>query len=160
MLSPTTSLILPEMGRLYEILHPWTELLLRLVIATALVAHGLRNTFGFFPETGSPIHSVPMLADFLDRNGYHPGRLWAPLISSTQLIAGPLLGLGLFTRIAAIPIMIFLAVSCVERWRVGRYFWNMLGLEYTLLWGIAGLYFLVHGGGAFSLDRILIGREF
>jgi uncharacterized membrane protein YphA (DoxX/SURF4 family) len=101
-----------------------------------------------------------MLADQLDRTGYRPGRLWAPAISITQLICGPLLALGLFTRIAAIPIVIFLFVSCVERWRVGRYFWNTLGLEYTLMWAAAALFFLVHGGGAYSLDHLLLGREF
>ena len=46
-----------------------------------------------------------------------------------------------------------------ERWRVGGYFWNQLGLEYTLMWTIAALYFLVHGGGMISLDH-LIGRTF
>ena len=35
-------------------------------------------------------------AEQLDRDGWRPGRLWAPLISGTQLIAGPLLALGLF----------------------------------------------------------------
>ena len=72
----------------------------------------------------------------------------------------PLLALGLFTRPSALPIFLFLAFSNVERWRVGRYFWNQLGLEYTLMWTIAALYFLVHGGGVYSLDRLLIGHEF
>jgi len=95
------------------------------------------------------------LAAQLDRDGYRPGKVWAPLISLTQLVAGPLLALGLFTRLAAVPILIFLLVTNVERWRVGKYFWNQLGLEYTLMWTIAVLYFLVHGGGRISLDRWL-----
>jgi hypothetical protein len=28
------------------------------------------------------------------------------------------------------------------------------------MWTIAVLYFLVHGGGAYSLDRLLLGWEF
>jgi hypothetical protein len=28
------------------------------------------------------------------------------------------------------------------------------------MWTIAALYFLVHGGGVYSLDHWLIGREF
>ncbi len=64
-----------------------------------------------------------------------------------------------FTRFAAVPIVLFLLMTNFERWRIGRYFWNQLGLEYTLMWTIAALYFLVHGGGAISLDR-LIGRAF
>jgi len=51
-------------------------------------------------------------------------------------------------------------VANVERWRVGGYFWNKTGLEYTLMWTLAALYFLVRGGGELSLDHLLIGREF
>ena len=90
----------------------------------------------------------------MDEQGYRPGIVWAPAISLTQLIGGPLLALGLFTRLAAVPIVLFLLVSNVERWRVGKYFWNQLGLEYTLMWTIAALYFLVHGGGTYSLDSL------
>ena len=71
-----------------------------------------------------------------------------------------MLALGLFTRPAALVILIFLIVANFERWRVGRYFWNQLGLEYTLMWTLAVLYFLVHGGGTISLDHLLIGRQF
>jgi putative oxidoreductase len=75
-------------------------------------------------------------------------------------VAGPMLALGLFTRVAAWPIVVFLAVSNYERWRVGRFFWNQMGLEFTLMWTVAALYFLVHGGGVISVDHLLIGREF
>ena len=81
------------------------------------------------------------------------------MISITQLVGGPLLALGLFTRVAAVPIFVFLVVTNVERWRVGKYFWNQLGLEYTLMWTIATFYFVVHGGGTISLDH-LIGSTF
>lgn len=147
------------MPELYEALSPWAEALLRAAVGLALVPHGLRNTFGWFPNTGLPVRNLTMLAQQLDGSGYRPGKLWAPLISATQLVAGPLLAMGLFTRFAALPIVLFLIVACVERWRVGRYFWNVLGLEYTLMWAIAALYFLVHGGGDLSLDRLLFGRQ-
>ena len=153
-------LIFPALGTVYAALAPLTEALLRVAVGLALVPHGLRNTFGFFPNTGVRAHNLTELAEQLDRDGWRPGTFWAPAISATQLVAGPLLALGLFTRVAAVPIVIFLIVSNFERWRVGRYFWNQLGLEYTLMWTIAALYFLVHGGGAYSLDRLLFGREF
>jgi len=66
---------------------------------------------------------------------------------------------GLLTRAAALPIVVFLVVSNYERWRVGGYFWNKTGLEYTLMWAVAAFYFLIRGGGALSLDHVLIGRE-
>jgi putative oxidoreductase len=155
----TSSLIFPSLGGLYQSLAPWAEALLRAAVGLALVPHGLRNTFGMFPATGVQAHNLAELAAQLDRDGYRPGRFWAPAISLTQLIGGPLLALGLFTRLVALPIVIFLVVTNVERWRVGQYFWNQRGLEYTLMWTIAAFYFLVHGGGTISLDH-LIGRAF
>jgi putative oxidoreductase len=142
----------------FAALAPVSEALLRIAVGLALVPHGLRMTFGFFPNTGQPLQSLTMLAQYLDKQGYRPGRLWASAISSTQLVCGPLLAVGLFTRLAAIPVVLFLLVTNVERWRVGRYFWNQLGLEYTLMWTIAALFVLAHGGGAYSLDCVLFGR--
>jgi putative oxidoreductase len=158
MIDPT-ALFFPVLAPLYQTFAPWTEALLRVATGLALVPHGLRNTFGFFPTTGVRSHNLAELAAQLDHDGWQPGRFWAPAISTTQLVCGPMLALGLFTRLAAVPIVLFLLVTNFERWRVGRYFWNQLGLEYTLMWTIVALYFLVHGGGTISLDR-LIGRAF
>ena len=156
-MTDSTTLVFPALGSVYQALAPWAEALLRAVVGLALVPHGLRMGFGFFPDTGGPIRNLAMMAEALDKWGYRPGRLWAPLIAATQLVAGPLLALGLFTRAAALPIFLFLSVSNFERWRVGGYFWNTQGLEYTLMWTAGSLFFLVNGGGAISLDH-LIGR--
>jgi putative oxidoreductase len=138
----------------YQTLLPFADALLRAAVGLALVPHGLRNTFGFFPNTGVRAFNLTALAKQLDETGYRPGKLWAPAISLTQLIGGPLLALGLFTRPVAAVVLIFLLVSNVERWRVGRYFWNQLGLEYTLMWTIATFYVLISGPGPYSLDRL------
>jgi putative oxidoreductase len=155
-----TPLLFPVLGGVYQLLAPWAEALLRAFVGLALVPHGLRNTFGMWPATGVRSHNLTELAAQLDQDGYRPGKFWAPAISITQLVGGPLLALGLFTRLAAIPIVLFLIVSNFERWRVGGYFWNKTGLEYTLMWTLAAFYFLVHGGGTISLDHLLLGREF
>ncbi|HEX4239354.1 MAG TPA: DoxX family protein [Xanthobacteraceae bacterium] len=142
------------MSALYQTLLPFADALLRVAVGLALVPHGLRNTFGFFPNTGVRVFNLTDLAKQLDETGYRPGKLWAPAISLTQLVGGPLLALGLFTRPVAAVVLTFLLVSNVERWRVGRYFWNQLGLEYTLMWTIATFYVLISGPGPYSLDRI------
>ena len=142
------------MPALYQTLLPFADALLRAAVGLALVPHGLRNTFGFFPNTGVRALNLTALAKQLDETGYRPGKLGAPAISLTQLIGGPLLALGLFTRPVAAVVLIFLLVSNVERWRVGRYFWNQLGLEYTLMWTIATFYVLISGPGPYSLDRL------
>jgi len=38
------------------------------------------------------------------------------------------------------------------------FYWNKLGFEYPLFWAIVVFYFLVRGGGKYSLDAV-IGRE-
>jgi len=157
---PSIPLIFPQFGGFYQAFGPLAEAFLRITVGLALVPHGLRMTFGFFPNTGQPLRNVRMLADYLDKQGYRPGRVWAAAISATQLICGPLVALGLFTRLAAVPVVLFLLVTNIERWRVGKYFWNQLGLEYTLMWTVAALYFLLQGGGTYSLDGLIIGREF
>jgi putative oxidoreductase len=141
------------LSALSQTLLPFADALLRAAVGLALVPHGLRNTFGFFPNTGVRAHNLTDLAKQLDETGYRPGKLWAPAISITQLVGGPLLALGLFTRPVAAVVLVFLLVSNVERWRVGRYFWNKLGLEYTLMWTIATFYILISGPGPYSLDR-------
>jgi len=137
-----------------QTLAPFADALLRIAVGLALVPHGLRNTFGFFPNTGVRALDLKALAKQLDDSGYRPGKLWAPAISVTQLVGGPLLALGLLTRPVAAVVLAFLLVADVERWRVGRYFWNMLGMEYTLMWTIADFWVLVHGGGLYSLDHL------
>jgi putative oxidoreductase len=139
---------------LLQTLLPFADALLRAAVGLALIPHGLRNTFGFFANTGVRALNLTDLAKQLDATGYRPGKLWAPAISLTQLVGGPLLALGLFTRPVAAVVLIFLLVSNVERWRVGRYFWNQLGLEYTLMWTIATFYVLISGPGPYSLDRL------
>ena len=159
-MADATALIVPQLGPVYQALLPWAEALLRVVVGLSLVPHGLRSTFGMFPTTGAQSLNLTEFADELDRGGYHPGRFWAYAIVLTQLVAGPMLALGVFTRLAALPIVGFLIVSNYERWRVGGFFWNKMGLEFTLMWTVAALYFLVHGGGVISVDHVLIGREF
>ncbi|MGE0034461.1 MAG: DoxX family protein [Xanthobacteraceae bacterium] len=160
MLYQSTPLVSPALGVIYETLAPWTEALLRAVVGLSLVPHALRSAFGMFANTGTRSHNLKEFSAELDNGGYRPGWFWARAIVLTQLVCGPLLALGLFTRPAALVIFIFLFVSNFERWRVGRYFWNQMGLEFTLMWTVAALYFLIHGGGVISLDHFWLKREF
>ena len=106
-----TPLIFPQLAPVYQALFPWAEALLRAVVGLTLVPHGLRTAFGMFPSSGAQSLNMTAFVDELERGGYHPARFWAPAIVLTQLVAGPLLALGLFTRLAACPIVVFLMVS-------------------------------------------------
>ena len=156
----STPLILPQLGPLYQSLEPFAETLIRVVVGLALVPHGLRFMFGMFPNSGSRALSLEALRGILDRHGYRPGWFWAPAIAILELGGGPLLAMGLFTRPLALAAFIFLVMGAIEHWRFDGYFWNTLGLEYPMVWAAGTLFFVFHGGGAYSLDSWLVGREF
>jgi putative oxidoreductase len=153
----STPLVIPQLAGLYAAAAPFAEALLRVVVGLSLVPHGLRMSMGFFPNSGGPVSNVRDFASLLDNGGYRPGRLWAWVIVVTELVGGPMLALGLLTRVVAIPIVILLVLSIWEH-RKG-FFWNQGGFEYPLLWTAAALYFLANGGGLYSLDAV-IGRAF
>ena len=153
-----TQLIIPELGSLYRALAPWAEALLRAGIGLALIPHALRLFYGYFPGTGVNIGSFAKFAEILDKTGYRPGRYWAVPVFITEFVAGPLMAVGLFTRPAAVAVTILMFLSIVDHIKDG-YFWNTRGIEYPAMWTLGALYFVFHGGGAISLDR-LIGWEF
>jgi len=154
----SSQLVFPALDGVYQALAPWSVALLRMITGFILVPHGLRAGFGFFPNTNMPIRSLKMLGEAVAAAGYRPGLFWAAVVVVTELVGGPMLALGLFTRPVCVPIVVLLVLSVVAHWRDG-WFWNTLGVEYPLLWAACALYFLVNGGGALSLDR-LVGWEF
>jgi putative oxidoreductase len=159
LLDPSPTLVFPELRTVYATLAPIVEAAMRVAVGFCLIPHGLRMGFGFFPNTGGPVLSWRQLAAALEKWGYPgPHTFWAIVILATELIGGPLFMLGLFTRPVAVPIVILLAMSIYDHTRDG-WFWNTRGVEYPLIWTLAAAYFLVNGGGQYSLDR-LIGWEF
>lgn len=142
------------MADFYATLAPWAEALLRAIAGLALLPHALQKLFGFFPESKVPAN-LEDLAASLEQWGYRPGRFWALVVAATELIAGPLLALGLFTRFAALPILIFLALSAAAHGKRDGWFWTVHGAEYPLVWAAIALFFLVNGGGPLSLDRLV-----
>lgn len=154
------ALVVPALGALYAALAPWVEALLRFVIGMAIVPHGLRMCLGYFKGTGIAVSSVQGLVEMFDRKGYRPARLWACGVVLTQFVAGPCVALGLFTRPMALPYFLLMALSAYDHAKYDGYFWNKSGVEYPAMWAVGVLYFLVNGGGAISLDRLVLGFEF
>ena len=127
---------------------------LRIFTGLMLLPHGLRSCFSMFPTTGKVV-SYAHMAVAMEASGYRPGRFWAMVAALTIFVAGPLLALGLLTRAAATIVFVFLVLSTIDHARRGGYFCNRNGLEYTLLWSIVALFFVVQGGGTYSLDHLL-----
>jgi len=155
-----TPLVFPALGTVYQALFPWVEALLRFVVGMALVPHGLRMCLGYFKGTGGPISSVPDVVVMYDRKGYRPGWFWAYGTVFTQFVAAPLLAIGLFTRPMAFLVFALMALSALDHAKYDGYFWNKMGVEYPAMWAVGALYFVIAGGGAISVDHLVLGFEF
>jgi putative oxidoreductase len=92
---------------------------------------------------------------FCAANGFPFPQLAAPVSVYAQLIAGGLLVLGLFTRLAAIVMTghFIIAVLMVHLHQDFRAQWPALALVFICA------YFATKGAGRFSLDRVLGERS-
>jgi len=154
-----TPLIFPALDGAYAAALPWVTALLRACCGLALIPHGLRAFFGYFPNTGSRILSPALLAAGIERSGFRPGHFWIWIVALIEFGAGPALALGLFTRPAALLVFVFFLGAAYDHLRFDGYFWNKLGMEYPMMWGAIALFFAVAGGGALSLDNLWLGWE-
>ncbi len=87
----------------------------------------------------------------------HAG-FWAPFVAVVEIASGALLIIGLFTRIAAIPLLIDMVVAFVyTKWPllVNKGFFPMFH-EYRVDFAMTGLliYLLINGRGIGSKDKI------
>jgi putative oxidoreductase len=142
----TSRLMVPGFAGVYRIFAPWTELLIRVVAGVSFVPHG-------YPKLLNPAVSAQFFAD----NGFRPAMLWAIVVGCTEVFGGLCLALGLFTRVACVPILIFLLAAIGHHWPNG-FSWIEEGFEYPLFWAVVVFHFLINGGGRHSADAI-IGRE-
>jgi putative oxidoreductase len=141
----------------------WT-ILIRLLVGLAV----------FFPEGLQKLIFPDLLgAGRFARIGIPFPDLMGPFVGVVEIVCGALIIIGLFTRLAAIPLIVIMIVALVstklpillghdvgifhlaaDTKRLG--FWSMLHearADLTMLLG--ALYLLIEGGGAWSLDAML-----
>lgn len=148
-----TTLVIPALKPLYVSLSGLSEALLRVAAGAFLIPHGAQKLFGAFGGYG-----LEATAQFFQTQlGFANGYLAALGAGSVEVFGGLLLALGLFTRVSAGAVAVFMAVATSVHLG-GSFFWTEGGWEYPALWTIIALMFMMRGGGQYSLDR-LIGRE-
>jgi putative oxidoreductase len=152
MTEATSHHYIPALGSIYGAVDEYAEPILRIALGAILIPHGMQKLFGAFGGMGFAGNAA-----LFDRIGFTPGIFWGTLVGCTELIGGTLLVLGLFTRFAAAAVVIFMIMG-VKFTSAKGFFWTQGGSEYALLIGFCALFFLVRGGGVWSLDRA-IGRE-
>ncbi len=140
-------LLIPALGPLYRALAPVTGTLVRVCAGLSLAAHGFPKLFG----------GTASNAAFFEQAGFHPALFWTILTGLTEFGGGLCLALGFLTRLAAVPVLVFLLVA-VSFHAANGFYWNNLGFEYPLFWALVVLHIMMRGGGPWSIDRI-IGRE-
>jgi len=99
--------------------------------------------------------------------------LMGPFVGAVELVCGALIIVGLFTRLAAIPLIVIMIVALIstklpillghdvgifhlsaDMKRLG--FWSMMHeARADLAMLLGALYLLIEGGGAWSLDAVL-----
>ena len=110
-----------------------------------------------FAQSGwAKLSDLPFFVDFFTKLGIPYPELQAPFVAGVEFGGGLLITFGLFTRLAAVPLMITMVVAMATALRdqIGSVF-DLLALsEFTYL---AVLGWLALGGaGAVSLDALLI----
>lgn len=127
-------------------------LLLRVAFGALLIAHGLQKVFGWWGGTG-----LDSLGDSLADAGYRYADILMYVAAGTQITAGVLLVLGLFTPIAAAAALAYLLnglISGVAAQADPREFRLFLpdGHEYQLMLIVVAAAIILAGPGRYGFD--------
>ena len=109
--------------------------------ASMLFGHGLGKMAKLFSE--DPIK-------FADPFGFGPGATLA-LVVLAEVLCAILLILGLFTRAAAIPLIITMAGALI----IVHWSDPFVRQEKAILFGMTFLFLLLNGAGRYSLDQLI-----
>jgi len=147
------------MKKLLQTNAPGAVILIRLVVGGVFLSEGIQK-FLYPAENG---------AGRFARIGIPSPDVMGPFVGVVEIICGALILLGLFTRLAAIPLIINMLVAILSTKipiLLGHAFWgfSLRNLPYYGFWGMAheartdfamllgSLFLLIVGGGALSLD--------
>src|SRR5262245_25506472 len=125
-------------------------LLARMVFGLLMAAHGTQKLFGWFGGYG-----LAGTAGYFESLGFRPGRLFAAAASSTEIIAGLLVALGLLGPLGpALIVSVMIVAVATVHWANGV-FAQTNGIEVPLLYSVAAVTLALTGSGAFSIDALI-----
>ena len=159
-----------------------TGLLARLAFAAVLLMYFLNSAttktgdglLGFFSiQDNAYFQILPTVVEQFDYDAsqvpFIPYGLIVTMGTYAEFILPVLIVIGLFTRIAAIGMIVFILVQSyvdiafhgVEEATIGAWFNNTSGdviMDQRTLWVFLLIYLVIHGAGRMSLDNLLGGR--
>jgi len=151
----------------------WTAILQSRASGWTILIRVLVGLVVFFPEGIQKLAFPAILGAGRFANiGIPYPELMGPFVGVVEIVCGALIIAGLFTRLAAVPLLIIMVVAILstkipmllghEFWifhlpKLNRYgFWSMMHEARTdLCMFVGSLYLLIEGAGAWSLDVIL-----
>jgi len=125
-------------------------LILQVFLGLVFMAHGAQNLFGAFggPGMGGFTASITPI-------GLTPPVFWAWVVAIVEFFGGLFIFLGVFTRVAALLIIVdMLGAMVTVNWKAG-FFWTKGGLEFPPTLAVIALTLVITGPGFVSLDRAL-----
>jgi putative oxidoreductase len=132
--------------RNYDALQQYGIALLRVSVGIVFIMHGSQKlfTYGYQGVVGS-----------MGQMGIPAPEIAAVLIMAAEFIGGILLLLGLFTRLAAIPIAFAMLVAILQVHLKNGFFAGGGGYEFPLTLAVAATALVLTGSGAWALDNVL-----
>jgi putative oxidoreductase len=134
-------------------------LVLRLVVAVVLVAHGSHQIFGMFAGPGVGPGGLAATAARFSTLGLEPGYPLAVMAGTIQLAAGGLIAIGLLTRWASIASALYLGIVIWKDQLRWGFFANWMiasgrghGVEMSVMLVGALVCLALAGAGDWSID--------
>ena len=144
--------LVPAVSAITRALSPIAEPALRVVAGAFLLPHGSQKLFGWFGGYG-----VEATGQFFAAKLGLPAS-FALLAGLIEVVGGLALAFGLLTRVAAALVFGLMVVAVVAVHIPAGCFWTSGGFAYPARWAALAAYFVVKGGGRYSIDAAL-GRE-
>jgi uncharacterized membrane protein YphA (DoxX/SURF4 family) len=123
-----------------------TTILIRLMVGAVFLSEGIQK-FLFPDELGSGRFA---------KIGLPSPEFLGPFVGTFEIVCGILILTGLLTRLASIPIIVIMVVAFAttkSEVLAEKGFWEMMHgsrTDWAMLLG--GIFLLINGGGAYSLD--------
>ena len=149
-----TRMLVSEPARLSRVFYWLPPLFARIVVGWVFMWSGWTKLHNLYPSGDFP----GMIANFASWGIPFP-EITTPFVSGVEFVGGLLLLLGLFTRIAATPLVIVMVVAIISaKWAQVDSLETLLGFEEVAYMALFG-WLAVNGPGPLSLDYLLAGDD-
>jgi putative oxidoreductase len=141
--------IFPALGQYYAFTSDLAYLIVRVTAGAFIFVHGW---------TKAMVMSHAGLTGYFAKLGLEPSGFWAYYIPFNETVVALLVVIGLWTRPAAVLLVIEFIVLILVVHVPRGYGMAVNGVEFPLFWLMVLIAVLLRGGGPWSVDR-KIGKE-